>query len=89
MNRACSLRVAFAVGCDHSRSRLHDALWPDWSRPEEGTEFVKEFVLNWDDNRQSSMVDGQVVPVNVSVIFGLEEGRTVPRSARHYEDLSD
>ncbi|KAL3683123.1 hypothetical protein R1sor_001145 [Riccia sorocarpa] len=28
------------------RSGLHDALWLDWSRPEEGTEFVKEFVLN-------------------------------------------
>ncbi|KAL3685322.1 hypothetical protein R1sor_003344 [Riccia sorocarpa] len=74
------------------RSGLHDALWMDWSRPEEGTEFVKEFVLNWDDDRKQSTVDGQVVPVNVDVIrnvFGLAEGRTAPRSARHYEDLSD
>ncbi|KAL3685320.1 hypothetical protein R1sor_003342 [Riccia sorocarpa] len=74
------------------RSGLHDALWMDWSRPEEGTEFVKEFVLNWDDDRKQSTVDGQVIPVNVDVIrnvFGLAEGRTAPRSARHYEDLSD
>ncbi|KAL3676874.1 hypothetical protein R1sor_026822 [Riccia sorocarpa] len=74
------------------RSGLHYALWLDWSRPEEGTEFVKEFVLNWDDDRKQSTVDGQVVPVNVDVIrnvFGLTEGRTAPRSARHYEDLSD
>ncbi|KAL3681673.1 hypothetical protein R1sor_024629 [Riccia sorocarpa] len=56
------------------------------------TEFGKEFVLNWDDDRKQSTVDGQVVPVNVDVIrnvFGLAEGRTAPRSARHYEDLSD
>ncbi|KAL3691282.1 hypothetical protein R1sor_004933 [Riccia sorocarpa] len=56
------------------------------------TEFVKEFVLNWDDDRQQSTVDGQVVSMNVDVIrrvFGLEEGRTAPRSTRHYEDLSD
>ncbi|KAL3696263.1 hypothetical protein R1sor_010339 [Riccia sorocarpa] len=56
------------------------------------TEFVKEFVLNWDDDRQQSTVDGQVVPLNVAVIrnvFGLEEGWTAPRSARHFEDLSD
>ncbi|KAL3677261.1 hypothetical protein R1sor_027209 [Riccia sorocarpa] len=74
------------------RSGLHDALWLDWSRPEEGTEFVKEFVLNWDDDRQQSTVDGQVVPLNVAVIrnvFGLEEGLTVPRSVMHFEDLSD
>ncbi|KAL3691877.1 hypothetical protein R1sor_005528 [Riccia sorocarpa] len=74
------------------RSGLHDALWLDWSRPEEGTEFVKEFVLNWDDDRKQSTVDGQVVQVNVDVIrnvFALAEGRTAPRSARHYEDLSD
>ncbi|KAL3701957.1 hypothetical protein R1sor_019979 [Riccia sorocarpa] len=74
------------------RSGLHDALWMDWSRPEEGTEFLKEFVLNWDDDRKQSTVDGQVVPVNVDVIrnvFGLAEGRTAPRSTRHYEDLSD
>ncbi|KAL3701296.1 hypothetical protein R1sor_019318 [Riccia sorocarpa] len=74
------------------RSGLHDALWLDWSYPEEGTEFVKEFVLNWDDDRKQSTVDGQVVPVNVAVIrniFGLSEGRTAPRSARHFDDLSD
>ncbi|KAL3687982.1 hypothetical protein R1sor_014291 [Riccia sorocarpa] len=74
------------------RSGLHDALWLDWSRPEEGTEFVKEFVLNCDDDRQTSTVDGQVVPVNVNVIcsvFGLEEGWTAPKYARHYEDLFD
>ncbi|KAL3697821.1 hypothetical protein R1sor_011897 [Riccia sorocarpa] len=56
------------------------------------TEFVKEFVLNWDDERKQSTVDGQVVPVKVAVIrnvFGLSEGRTAPRSARHFEDLSD
>ncbi|KAL3679022.1 hypothetical protein R1sor_021978 [Riccia sorocarpa] len=56
------------------------------------TEFVKEFVFNWDDDRKQSTVDGQVVPVNVAVIrnvFGLSEGRTAPRSARHFEDLSD
>ncbi|KAL3679904.1 hypothetical protein R1sor_022860 [Riccia sorocarpa] len=63
------------------RSGLHDALWLDWFRPEEG-----------DDNRQSSMVDDQGVPVNVNVIrnvFSLENGKTALRSARHYEDLSD
>ncbi|KAL3679704.1 hypothetical protein R1sor_022660 [Riccia sorocarpa] len=56
------------------------------------TEFVREFVLNWDDNRQSSMMDGQDVPVNIDIIrrvFSLDEGRTAPRSAKHYEDLSN
>ncbi|KAL3700950.1 hypothetical protein R1sor_018972 [Riccia sorocarpa] len=31
------------------RSGLRDALRMDWARPEEGTMFVREFVLNWDD----------------------------------------
>ncbi|KAL3677212.1 hypothetical protein R1sor_027160 [Riccia sorocarpa] len=74
------------------RSGLNDALRMDWSRPEEGTEFVKEFVLKWDDTTSRSTVDGEIVPLNVNVIrevFGLEEGRTVPRSARQHKDLSD
>ncbi|KAL3685530.1 hypothetical protein R1sor_003552 [Riccia sorocarpa] len=74
------------------RFGLNDALPMDWSRPEEETEFVKEFVLNWDDNAQRSTVDGEIIPLNVNVIrevFGLEEGRSVPRSARQYEDLCD
>ncbi|KAL3689320.1 hypothetical protein R1sor_015629 [Riccia sorocarpa] len=56
------------------------------------TEFVKVFVLNWDDNIRSSSVDGHTIPMNVDVIkqvFGLAEGRTAPRSAKHYKDLSD
>ncbi|KAL3698598.1 hypothetical protein R1sor_012674 [Riccia sorocarpa] len=73
-------------------SGLNDALRMDWSRPEDGTEFVKEFVLNWDDTAGRSTVDGKIVPLNLNVIrevFGLEEWRSVPRSARQHEDLAD
>ncbi|KAL3685093.1 hypothetical protein R1sor_003115 [Riccia sorocarpa] len=38
------------------------------------------------------MVDGRDIPMNVNIIhivFGLKEGRTAPRYARHYEDLSN
>ncbi|KAL3681950.1 hypothetical protein R1sor_024906 [Riccia sorocarpa] len=55
-------------------------------------EFVKEFVLNWDDNAQRSTMDSEILPMNVDVIrhvFGLAEGRSVPRFTRQYEDLSD
>ncbi|KAL3693406.1 hypothetical protein R1sor_007057 [Riccia sorocarpa] len=43
------------------RSGLHDALWMDWARPEEGTTSVREFILNWDDRTQSSTIGGREV----------------------------
>ncbi|KAL3689186.1 hypothetical protein R1sor_015495 [Riccia sorocarpa] len=50
------------------RSGLHDALWMDWARPEEGTTSVREFVLNWDDRTQSSTVGGRKIPLTIDTI---------------------
>ncbi|KAL3680663.1 hypothetical protein R1sor_023619 [Riccia sorocarpa] len=74
------------------RSGLHDALWMDWARPEEGTTSVREFVLNWDDRTQSSTVGGREIPLTIDTMreyFLLPEGLNPPRSARHYDELSD
>ncbi|KAL3684994.1 hypothetical protein R1sor_003016 [Riccia sorocarpa] len=78
------------------RSGLHDALWMDWARPEEGirmriTTSVREFILNWDNRAQSSRVDGREVPLTIDTVreyFMLPEGSLVPRTARHYDELS-
>ncbi|KAL3677989.1 hypothetical protein R1sor_020945 [Riccia sorocarpa] len=50
------------------RSGLHDALWMDWARPEEGTTSVREFVLNWDDRIQSSTVGGREIPLTIDTM---------------------
>ncbi|KAL3680295.1 hypothetical protein R1sor_023251 [Riccia sorocarpa] len=50
------------------RSGLHDALWMDWARPEEGTTSVREFVLNWDDRTQSSTVGGREIPLTIDTM---------------------
>ncbi|KAL3691504.1 hypothetical protein R1sor_005155 [Riccia sorocarpa] len=74
------------------RSSLHDALWMDWARPKQGTTSVREFILNWDDRAQSSTVAGREVPLTIDIVreyFLLTEGSLVPRTARHYDDLSD
>ncbi|KAL3696109.1 hypothetical protein R1sor_010185 [Riccia sorocarpa] len=74
------------------RSGLHDALWMDWARPEEGTTSVREFVLNWDNRTQSSTVGGREIPLTIDTMreyFLLPEGLNPPRSARHYDELSD
>ncbi|KAL3689181.1 hypothetical protein R1sor_015490 [Riccia sorocarpa] len=74
------------------RSDLHDALWMDWARPEEGTTSVREFVLNWDDRTQSSTVGGREIPLTIDTMreyFLLPEGLNPPRSASHYDELSD
>ncbi|KAL3697282.1 hypothetical protein R1sor_011358 [Riccia sorocarpa] len=76
------------------RSGLHDALWMDWARPEEGirTTSVREFVLNWDDRTQFSTIGGREIPLTIDTMreyFLLPEGLNPPRSARHYDDLSD
>ncbi|KAL3694426.1 hypothetical protein R1sor_008077 [Riccia sorocarpa] len=74
------------------RSGLHDALWMDWARPEEGTTSVREFVLNWDDRTQSSTVGGREIPLTIDTMreyFLLPEDLNPPRSARHYDELSD
>ncbi|KAL3683046.1 hypothetical protein R1sor_001068 [Riccia sorocarpa] len=74
------------------RSGLHDALWMDWARPEEGTTSVREFVLNWDDRTQSSTVGGREIPMTIDTMreyFLLPKGLNPPRSARHYDELSD
>ncbi|KAL3690461.1 hypothetical protein R1sor_016770 [Riccia sorocarpa] len=71
---------------------LHDALWMDWARPEEGTTSVREFVLNWDDRTQSSTVGGREIPLTIDTMreyLLLPEGLNPSRSARHYDDLSD
>ncbi|KAL3690094.1 hypothetical protein R1sor_016403 [Riccia sorocarpa] len=74
------------------RSGLHDALWMDWARPEEGTTSVREFILNWDDRAQSSTIGGREVPLTIDIVreyFLLPEGSLVLRTARHYDELSD
>ncbi|KAL3698917.1 hypothetical protein R1sor_016939 [Riccia sorocarpa] len=78
------------------RSGLHDALWMDWARPEEGVRvrfcYIGEFVLNWDDRTQSSIVGGREIPLTIDTMreyFLLPEGLNPPRSARHYDELSD
>ncbi|KAL3692912.1 hypothetical protein R1sor_006563 [Riccia sorocarpa] len=74
------------------RSNLHDALWMDWARPEEGTTSVREFILNWDDRAQSSTIGGREVHLTIDTMreyFLLTEGNLVPQTARHYGDLSD
>ncbi|KAL3677688.1 hypothetical protein R1sor_020644 [Riccia sorocarpa] len=66
------------------RSDLHDALWMDWARPEEGTTSVREFVLNWDDSTQSSTVGGREIPLTIDTMreyFLLPEGLN-PRGPR-------
>ncbi|KAL3699212.1 hypothetical protein R1sor_017234 [Riccia sorocarpa] len=73
------------------RSGLHDTLWMDWARPEEGTTSVREFILNWDDRTQSSTIGGREVPLTIDTVreyFLLPEGSLVPRTARHYDELS-
>ncbi|KAL3690504.1 hypothetical protein R1sor_016813 [Riccia sorocarpa] len=73
-------------------SGLHDALWMDWARPEEGTTSVREFILNWDDRAQSSTVGGREVLLTIDTVreyFLLIEGSLVPWTARHYDELSD
>ncbi|KAL3697720.1 hypothetical protein R1sor_011796 [Riccia sorocarpa] len=74
------------------RSGLHDALWMDWARPEEGTTFVREFVLNWDERTQSNTVGGREILLTIDTMkeyFLLPEGLNPPLSARHYDVLSD
>ncbi|KAL3686951.1 hypothetical protein R1sor_013260 [Riccia sorocarpa] len=69
------------------RSGLHDALWKGY----ECTTSVCEFILNWDDRAQSSRVDGREVPLTIDTVreyFMLPEGSLVPRTARHYDELS-
>ncbi|KAL3701350.1 hypothetical protein R1sor_019372 [Riccia sorocarpa] len=73
-------------------SGLHDTLWMDWARQEEGTTAVREFVLNWDDRTQSSTVGGREILLPIDTMreyFLLPEGLNPPRSARHYDELSD
>ncbi|KAL3681458.1 hypothetical protein R1sor_024414 [Riccia sorocarpa] len=73
------------------RPGLHDALWMDWARPEEGTTSVREFILNWDDRAQSSTVGGREVLLTIDTVreyFMLPESSLVPRTARHYDELS-
>ncbi|KAL3689406.1 hypothetical protein R1sor_015715 [Riccia sorocarpa] len=58
----------------------------------ECTTSVREFILNWDDSAQSNTVGGQKVPLTIDTVreyFLLPEGSLVPRTARHYDDLSD
>ncbi|KAL3690180.1 hypothetical protein R1sor_016489 [Riccia sorocarpa] len=52
----------------------------------------REFVLNWDDRTQSSTVGGREIPLTIDTMqeyFLLPEGLNPPRSARHYDELSD
>ncbi|KAL3677485.1 hypothetical protein R1sor_027433 [Riccia sorocarpa] len=56
------------------------------------TTSVREFVLNWDDRTQSSTVGGREIPLTIDTMweyFLLPEGLNPPRSARHYDELSD
>ncbi|KAL3685615.1 hypothetical protein R1sor_003637 [Riccia sorocarpa] len=56
------------------------------------TTSVREFILNWDDRAQSSTIGGREVPLTIDTVreyFLLPEGSLVPRTARHYDDLSD
>ncbi|KAL3689469.1 hypothetical protein R1sor_015778 [Riccia sorocarpa] len=54
------------------------------------TTSVREFVLNWDDRTQSNTVGGREIPLtNDTMRFFLPEGLNPPRSARHYDELSD
>ncbi|KAL3684552.1 hypothetical protein R1sor_002574 [Riccia sorocarpa] len=81
------------------RSGLHDALWMDWAQPEEGVRVrfcyigrLPSIVLNWDDRTQSSTVGGREIPLTIDTMreyFLLPEGLNPPRSARHYDELSD
>ncbi|KAL3691881.1 hypothetical protein R1sor_005532 [Riccia sorocarpa] len=50
------------------RSGLHDALWMDWARLDEGTTSVKEFILNWDDRTQSSTAGGREIPLTIDTM---------------------
>ncbi|KAL3701437.1 hypothetical protein R1sor_019459 [Riccia sorocarpa] len=50
------------------RSGLHDALWMDWARPEEGMTSVREFVLSWDDRPLSSTVGGREIPLTIDTM---------------------
>ncbi|KAL3681869.1 hypothetical protein R1sor_024825 [Riccia sorocarpa] len=55
------------------------------------TTSVREFILNWDDRAQSSIVGGREVPLTIDTVreyFMLPEGSLVPRTARHYDELS-
>ncbi|KAL3700140.1 hypothetical protein R1sor_018162 [Riccia sorocarpa] len=74
------------------RSGLHDALWMNWARPEEGTTSVREFALNWDDRTQSITIGGREIALTIDTMreyFLLPEGLNPPRSARQYDELSD
>ncbi|KAL3699839.1 hypothetical protein R1sor_017861 [Riccia sorocarpa] len=82
------------------RSGLHDALWMDRLAQRKGyecgfavwTTSVREFVLNWDERTQSSTVGGREIPLTIDTMreyFLLPEGLNPPRSARHYDELSD
>ncbi|KAL3701026.1 hypothetical protein R1sor_019048 [Riccia sorocarpa] len=58
----------------------------------QATTSVREFILNWDDRVQSSTVGGREVPLTIDTVreyFLLPEGSLVPRTTRHYDDLSN
>ncbi|KAL3681862.1 hypothetical protein R1sor_024818 [Riccia sorocarpa] len=76
------------------RSGLHDALWMDWARPEEGLRMsiLLLLIYKFDDRAQSNTVGGREVPLTIDTVreyFLLPEGNLVLRTARHYDDLSD
>ncbi|KAL3689388.1 hypothetical protein R1sor_015697 [Riccia sorocarpa] len=63
------------------QSGLHDALWMDWACLEEG-----------DDRTQSSTIGDREIPLTIDTTreyFLVPEGLNPPRTARHYDDLSD
>ncbi|KAL3681741.1 hypothetical protein R1sor_024697 [Riccia sorocarpa] len=56
------------------------------------TTAVREFVLNWDERTQSNTVGSREIPLTIDTMreyFLLPEGLNPPRSARHYDELSD
>ncbi|KAL3681142.1 hypothetical protein R1sor_024098 [Riccia sorocarpa] len=60
------------------RSGLHDTLWMDWTRPEEGVRMLEH-----------SRLSGSLLTIDtVREYFMLPEGSLVPRTARHYDKLS-